>query len=329
MTILDILRLTERARDIVIAAEKKAELSQLTHRKVRQEIEKELHLDAGTLDAPEYKKPLKSAITEALEQARQKKRLSPSSAASGRNVESDAPVNKPPNTRKESGSKQFKSTEFIASDAESEGGERKPVNKPISKSKKRAESPDFDAGESSRKKAKRPKKEIKNDEKSESEMSVLIDEPPKKKKSSKTESKPGSRGSKKKKSAEPLSNEEETIKRLKSLVVACGIRKVWSKVFEGMDKPSQQIKKLKEMLSDLGMKGRHSMEQAKAIREKRELAQELGKSGFNSVTGKKRASTQSDPEESEDDDVPEPKRRKGRNARQSIMAFLQDQSESE
>jgi hypothetical protein len=106
-----------------------------------------------------------------------------------------------------------------------------------------------------------------------------------------------SRGTKKKKSAELLSNEEETIKRLKvslqliaisyspqlvqSLVVACGIRKVWSKVFEGIDKPSQQIKKLKEMLSDLGMKGRHSMEQAKAIREKRELAQELGKSGSN------------------------------------------------
>ena len=40
--------------------------SQLTHRKVRQEIEKELHLDAGILDAPEYRKPLKSAITEAL-----------------------------------------------------------------------------------------------------------------------------------------------------------------------------------------------------------------------------------------------------------------------
>lgn len=40
--------------------------SQLTHRKVRQEIEKELHLDAGILDAPEYRKPLKSAIAEAL-----------------------------------------------------------------------------------------------------------------------------------------------------------------------------------------------------------------------------------------------------------------------
>lgn len=59
-------------------------------------------------------------------------------------------------------------------------------------------------------------------------------------------------------------------------MVACGIRKVWSKVFEGMERPSQQIKKLKEILSDLGMKGRYSLEQAKAIREKRELAQELG-----------------------------------------------------
>ena len=63
---------------------------------------------------------------------------------------------------------------------------------------------------------------------------------------------------------------------MQSLVVACGIRKVWSKVFEGIDRPSQQIKKLKEILSDLGMKGRYSLEQAKAIKEKRELAQELG-----------------------------------------------------
>lgn len=116
---------------------------------------------------------------------------------------------------------------------------------------------------------------------------------------------------------------------MQSLVVACGIRKVWSKVFEGMDKPSQQIKKLKEILSDLGMKGRYSLEQAKAIREKRELAQELGNPNpyvhtqqvlrylaedvqtfEKKVVGKKRASAQSDPEESEEDDVPDPKRRK-------------------
>lgn len=54
------------------------------------------------------------------------------------------------------------------------------------------------------------------------------------------------------------------------------MRKVWSKVFEGLDTPQQQIKKLREILTDLGMTGRMSMEQAKAIKEKRELEKELG-----------------------------------------------------
>jgi hypothetical protein len=47
-----------------------------------------------------------------------------------------------------------------------------------------------------------------------------------------------------------------------------------------LDTPQQQIKKLKEILADLGMTGRMSMEQAKAIKEKRELAKELGMSNF-------------------------------------------------
>jgi len=51
---------------------------------------------------------------------------------------------------------------------------------------------------------------------------------------------------------------------------------VWSKVFQGLDTPQEQIKKLKEILAELGMTGRMSMEQAKAIKERRELAQELG-----------------------------------------------------
>jgi ribosomal protein S2 len=53
------------------------------------------------------------------------------------------------------------------------------------------------------------------------------------------------------------------------------VRQPWAKLFADLS-ASQQIKKLKEILADLGMKGRTSMEQAKAIREKRELAQELG-----------------------------------------------------
>lgn len=91
------------------------------------------------------------------------------------------------------------------------------------------------------------------------------------------------------------SKDEETIQRLKvstishklpivvsitstqSFVVACGVRKVWSKVFEGLDTPAQQIKKVKEILNELGMTGRSSLEKARAIREKREFAQELRK----------------------------------------------------
>jgi hypothetical protein len=63
---------------------------------------------------------------------------------------------------------------------------------------------------------------------------------------------------------------------MQGLVVACGIRKMWAKEFKDIDTPSQQIKRLKEILAELGMTGRLSLEQAKAIKEKRELAQELG-----------------------------------------------------
>ena len=45
-----------------------------------------------------------------------------------------------------------------------------------------------------------------------------------------------------------------------------------SKVFQDFDSPNQQIKKLKEVLAELGMTGRMSMDQAKTIKRKRELA---------------------------------------------------------
>jgi hypothetical protein len=63
------------------------------------------------------------------------------------------------------------------------------------------------------------------------------------------------------------------------MVLACGVRKVWTKEFQTIQKSSQQIKRLKEILTELGMSGRFRLQQAKAIKEKRELAQELGKLG--------------------------------------------------
>ncbi|KZT07336.1 uncharacterized protein LAESUDRAFT_749614 [Laetiporus sulphureus 93-53] len=179
--------------------------------------------------------------------------------------------------------------------------------------------------------------------KSESEMSVLIDEPPKqsrKKKGedleAKSKAKKQTKEKKGKQPAKELSKDEETIKRMKSFVVACGVRKAWSKEFKDLDTPSAQIKRLKAILSDLGMTGRFSMEQAKTIRAKRELAKELEDvqnfqkavvSSSSERARKRGRAQQEDADDSDEEgDVP---RRPRTTARQSIMAFLGDQSEED
>ncbi|KAL1940828.1 hypothetical protein VTO73DRAFT_7869 [Trametes versicolor] len=175
-----------------------------------------------------------------------------------------------------------------------------------------------------------------DDPKSDSEMSVLIDETPVRKRKRKGESgEPAkAKAPKGKKRGETprkeLTKDEETVKRLKSLVVACGVRKVWAKEFKDVEKPADQIRRLKKMLTDLGMSGRMSLEQAKAIKAKREFEQELEdvqefaskiKSGPSASRRKKDAVSDNE-EESEIEVVP-----KRKTARQSIMAFLGDESE--
>ncbi|KAK0202518.1 hypothetical protein DFS33DRAFT_907216 [Desarmillaria ectypa] len=134
----------------------------------------------------------------------------------------------------------------------------------------------------------------------------------------------------------PLDKDDTTIKRLKSLVLACGVRKPWAKLFEDVDRPSQQIKIIKDILTELGMKGRMSMEQAKAIREKREMEQELAdvqsfEKSFVSRSSRGRAAAEkkaveSDQNDSDEEIAGKPAKRK-MSARQSIMAFLGDDSE--
>lgn len=59
-------------------------------------------------------------------------------------------------------------------------------------------------------------------------------------------------------------------------MAACGVRKQWAREFKDLTLPSEQIKRLREILAELGMEGRLSMEKAKEIKAKRELAKELG-----------------------------------------------------
>ncbi|KAK0188616.1 hypothetical protein F5146DRAFT_672710 [Armillaria mellea] len=132
----------------------------------------------------------------------------------------------------------------------------------------------------------------------------------------------------------PSDKDDATIKRLKSLVLACGVRKPWAKLFEGVDRPSQQIKIIKDILAELGMKGRMSMEQAKAIREKREMEQELAdvqsfEKSFMSRSSRSRGRAEKAVESDQDDSdetTENPVKRK-MSARQSIMAFLGDESD--
>ncbi|KAI0741811.1 hypothetical protein C8Q80DRAFT_1123598 [Daedaleopsis nitida] len=194
---------------------------------------------------------------------------------------------------------------------------------------------------------------------SESEMSVLDDEPAprRKKRKGASEGEKTAKPRKRKESTKELSKDEETIKRLKSLVLACGVRKVWAKEFKDLERPSDQIRRLRQILADLGMTGRMSLEQAKAIKVKREFAQELGGSIFHRQFGarlkrlitedvtefaqkmesasrrrEKKTVAADAAEEAYDDesdvDVTAVQKRRP-TARQSIMAFLADEEESD
>ena len=122
---------------------------------------------------------------------------------------------------------------------------------------------------------------------SESELSSLIDEPPPPKKKRRTKSsspkpsKPSKSKSKPTKSAksvaaEPSYNPQaEEIKSLQDWLLKCGIRKVWGKELAQYTTPREKIAHLKDMLKEVGMHGRYSVQQARQIKEARELAADL------------------------------------------------------
>lgn len=114
---------------------------------------------------------------------------------------------------------------------------------------------------------------------SESEMSVVLDEPRKRKKRDTVSRKNVAKSSEISKagkrpetSADP--NAEE-IKRLQGWLVKCGVRKIWGKELAPYDTPKLKIKHLRDLLSQIGMTGRFSAEKAKQIREERELRADL------------------------------------------------------
>ncbi|KAH8929064.1 hypothetical protein BT69DRAFT_1315906 [Atractiella rhizophila] len=133
------------------------------------------------------------------------------------------------------------------------------------------------------------------------------------------------------KGSESKPKDEETIDRLKSYVVACGVRKRWNVEFGENASSSEKIKKLREILKELGMSdGRLSMAKAKEIKAKRDLEKEMAdlKSTSRAVavdeegTGRATRSKRNVvPSDDEDDTKAEKKR--------ITFDFLGDQSDSD
>ncbi|KAM0683106.1 hypothetical protein MDAP_001519 [Mitosporidium daphniae] len=67
---------------------------------------------------------------------------------------------------------------------------------------------------------------------------------------------------------------EKTLEKLKFYISKCGVRKNWKSELDGLP-PLKCVEKLKGILADLGMTGRPSLAQCKAIKEKLELQREL------------------------------------------------------
>ncbi|KAL2136893.1 hypothetical protein VTI74DRAFT_619 [Chaetomium olivicolor] len=121
-----------------------------------------------------------------------------------------------------------------------------------------------------------PPQEPTNDaaEDSSSSLSSVLDEapPPKRKRgSSKTTTKSSASGK------DAPSPDEALIKTLQSQLAKCGVRKVWAFEFKkcGADTPKAKIRRLKEMLAEVGMTGRFSEAKAREIKEMRELQADL------------------------------------------------------
>lgn len=213
------------------------------------------------------------------------------------------------------------------SDKESEEEAAKPKKRSMAPKKRTskppptAESPDApdDAKEDE---VVEPAAEAAKDE-SESEMSVVLDEEPqparKRQKSAETSAKkmkPAPKAAKGKE--DDLDPDQAEIKRLQGWLVKCGIRKMWWRELQPYETPKAKIKHLKDMLEDVGMKGRYSLEKARQIRDERELKADLEQI----QQGAKQWGTGSGDEAS---DGP-PRRRAAARGRQAL-AFLESEGE--
>ncbi|THG92605.1 hypothetical protein EW026_g8351 [Hermanssonia centrifuga] len=290
-------------KDVVLQAHKSQSLDQLTPRLIRQQVEDRMGLELGALDEKQYKTVVKQALDSVMaelgdpSEAEQPAPVKPKKAAQPKK-----PTKRKSSEAAEGEEKLTKKTKAAPAKKKAETNTRGKKGKvSVIPSSDEEDEPSKDSTTKPKTKSEvehtssPPKKRQKKDAMAideEGEVSNGVEKPRPSTPADLPDtngatgyletddvamdsSTKATKGKRKSKAAvEELSPDDQEIKRLKSFVVGCGVRKVWAREFKDVDK-REQIRRLRHILADLGMTGRLSMEKAKQIKEKRELAKEL------------------------------------------------------
>ncbi|KAI7847755.1 hypothetical protein BDC45DRAFT_610826 [Circinella umbellata] len=214
----------------------------LTASTVRNDLEKDLKLKEGELK----KKPWKSMINELLDKAL-------GEVANEEPVEEEDIPESPASTNE-------KQKESDLDDYDDLIVKKKETS--LSKTKKKRTTTLSKPSTTKSKPSKKNTLEIKTPEKSESDNDDSLT---KEKETGKQKKMDNSKTS---------SASEEKIKRLKSYIYKCGVRKKWNTELAGLNL-SQQINKLSSILHELGVEGRPTLEKCQKVKAERELKAEI------------------------------------------------------
>ncbi|KAH9875543.1 hypothetical protein J1614_004279 [Plenodomus biglobosus] len=253
-------------RNVVIDLHKAGNADDLTVKRVRARAEKQLGLDDGFFKThPSWKQRSHEAIVEAVEKycdAEPPPLPTPTKAAP---KPKGKPKAKPAPDQSKATAQTARGVKRKAAAATKAAKRRKPSSDQESEADDDSDSEPVAPGK--RAKPKAPD--------SDSDLSSVIDEEPVKKQRKKKGSAPAANKASKPKTAHDP--DEAKIKELQGWLVKCGVRKVWSRDAElsKCNTAKEKIHVLHNMLKDVGMEGKFSVEKAAKIKEQREFAKDL------------------------------------------------------
>ncbi|MCJ1285738.1 hypothetical protein MMC26_005079 [Xylographa opegraphella] len=297
-----VMLLEQSLRNAVRGVYEKGNLEELTVKRMRKAVEKDLNLQEDFFKKPMWKDKSKQIIEEEAESQAQNipnedlkssQTVSPRSE-SAKPAKSASPaaerLGKRPLPTESKSKKRRKTSRDIQSeekmsDAQTSVADHKTAEPCVRENHLQSSSEDskMGAGEEDLENQQAPTDSARVESHSETEMSDVVDDgpKPKSKKRRSTSGEPKSKVARKvKDSQKAIKNQEmdpdaEEIKRLQGWLTKCGIRKMWFKELAPFGTPKAKIRHLKQLLADAGMTGRYSLDKATEIREARELQADL------------------------------------------------------